>query len=191
VFFPRKIFELFLQHIHLIAMTKCCLFIVPALFACLCLHAQTANTLRFRVGATIAFGLSHIAHNGMGVGGEAGVEKPFSKLFSAELEAGYTYFTGDEMVYPEGNNKAWAIPLLAGARFYAQKWLYAAVRAGAICFTINSENSTHIRPAYGIAAGVNLPEKNNRLNIQLQYTGFRYAGNSRGYATLAAAIIIN
>jgi hypothetical protein len=188
VFFPRKIFELFLQHIHLIAMTKCCLFIVPVLFACLCLHAQTANTLRFRVGATIAFGLSHIAHNGMGVGGEAGVEKPFSKLFSAELEAGYTYFTGDEMVYPEGNNKAWAIPVLAGARFYG---LYAAVRAGAICFTINSENSTHIRPAYGIAAGVNLPEKNNRLNLQLQYTGFRYAGNSRGYATLAAAIIIN
>ena len=172
-------------------MTKCCLFIVPALLACLCLHAQTINPLRFRVGATIAFGLSHLAHNSVGVGGEAGVEKPFSKLFSAELEAGYTYFTGDKMVYPEGGNKAWAIPLLAGARLYAQKWLYAAVRAGAICFTINSENSTHIRPAYGIAAGVNLPQTNNRLNVQLQYTGFRFAGNSRGYATLAAAIIIN
>ena len=171
-------------------MTKCCHLLLPALFACLCVHAQTTNPLRFRVGATIAFGLTDIAQNEVGVGAEAGVEKPFSKLFSAELEAGYTYFTGDEMVYPEGNNKAWAIPLLLGARLYAQKWLYMSARAGAICFTINSESSTHIRPAYGIAAGVHLPEKNNRLNVQLQYTGFSFAGNSRGYATLAVAIII-
>lgn len=172
-------------------MTKCCLLIVPVLFACLCLRAQTEKSLRFRIGATIAFGMSRIAHNDVGIGGEAGVEKPLSKLFSAEIEAGFTNFTGDEMVYDEGGNKAWAIPVLAGARLYAQRWLYTSLRAGAICFTINSETSTHIRPAYGIAAGVNLPDKNNRLNIQLQYTGFSFAGNSRGYTTLAAAIIIN
>jgi hypothetical protein len=172
-------------------MKKCCLLILCALFGCICLHAQSARPVRFRIGATIAFGLSHIAHNDVGIGGEAGVEMPLNKLFSAELEAGFTNFTGDEMVYVEGGNKSWAIPLLAGARLYAQKWLYASLRAGAICFTINSENSTHIRPAYGIAAGINLPEKNNRLNLQLQYTGFRFAANSRGYATLAAAIIIN
>jgi len=172
-------------------MTKCCLLLIPFLCACLCLQAQDNYPLRFRIGATIAFGMTHMAHNDVGVGGEAGVEKPFSKIFSAELEAGYTYFTGDKMVYDEGGNKAWAIPLLAGARLYPQKWLYASARAGAICFTINSENSTHIRPAYGIAAGVNLPQKINRLNVELQYTGFSFAGNSRGYATLAAAIIIN
>lgn len=172
-------------------MQKCCLTLLCVVFACLNLHAQTKYPMRFRVGATIAFGMSRIAHNDVGIGGEAGVEKPFSKTFSAELESGYTYFTGDEMVYDEGGNKAWAIPLLAGLRLYPRQWFYTALRAGAICFTINSENSTLIRPAWGIAGGMNLPQKNNRFNIQLQYTGFRFAGNSRGYATLAAAIIIN
>lgn len=186
-----KSFELISHYFHLYAMQKCCLTLLCAVFAGLSLHAQTENDFRFRVGATIAFGLSHIAHNDVGIGGEAGVEKPFSKIFSAELESGYTYFTGDEMVYDEGGNKAWAVPLLAGLRLYPQPWLYMAARAGGICFTINSESSTHIRPAYGVAAGMNLPQKNNRLNVQLQYTGFRFAGVSRGYATLAAAIIIN
>lgn len=172
-------------------MSKCSLLIVGTLFATLCLHAQTDSSLRFRVGATIAFGLTHIAHNDVGIGGIAGIEKPFSKLFSVEIETGYTYFTGDEMVYDEGGNKSWAIPVLVGVRLYARRSLYGSARVGAICFTINSENSAHIRPAYSIAAGINLPEKNNRLNVQLQYTGFGFAGNSRGYATLAAAIIIN
>jgi hypothetical protein len=172
-------------------MFKCCLLIVPAFCVCLCVHAQTEKEFRFRVGPTIAFGLSHIAHNHAGIGGVVGVEKTFNQLFSAELETSYSYFTGDKMLYVDGGNKAWAIPLLAGIRVYAQRWLYASLRAGAIYFRLNSENSTHIRPSYGLAAGLNLPQKNNRFNIQLGYTGFSYDRNPRGYATLAVAIIIN
>jgi hypothetical protein len=43
---------------------------------------------------------------------------------------------------------------------------------------------------YGLASGINLPQKTNRLNVQMAYTGFRYDGINRGYATLAVAIII-
>jgi hypothetical protein len=153
--------------------------------------AQQSNKTRFRLGATIAFGMNSIADNDVGVGGVAGAEKPFNKLFAGELEASFTYFTGDKVVYPGGDNKAWAIPVMAGIRLYSLSWLYGSVRAGAICFLLNHETSTHIRAAYGIAAGMNIPEKNNRLNLQLGYTGFRFDGKSRGYATLAAAILIN
>jgi hypothetical protein len=173
-------------------MQKCCLSVVLALCACICnAYGQQGSKLRFRIGATIAFGMTNIADNEVGVGGLAAVEKPFNKLFAAELEASYNYFTGDRAVYPGGDNKAWAIPVMAGLRLYSLSWLYGSVRAGAICFLLNHETSTNIRAAYGIAAGMNLPEKNNRLNIQLGYTGFRFGGKSRGYATLAAAIIIN
>jgi hypothetical protein len=185
-------FELFSRYNHPIAMTRCRMLFVMALCLSFCnLYAQHSTKTRFRVGATIAFGMSSIADNDVGVGGMAGAEKPFSKLFAGELEASFTYFTGDRMVYPGGGNKAWAIPVTAGLRLYSLSWLYGSVRAGAICFLLNHETSTHIRAAYGIAAGMNLPEKNNRLTLQLGYTGFRFDGKSRGYATLAAAIIIN
>jgi hypothetical protein len=173
-------------------MQKCCLLLVLALctfFSDVC--GQNRTNAHFRVGATIAFGMSNIADNNVGIGGIAGAEKPFNRLFSGELEASFTYFTGDDAVYPGGDNKAWAIPVLAGLRLYTMSWLYGSVRAGAICFLLNHETSTNIRAAYGLAAGMNLPEKNNRLNVQLGYTGFRFGGKSRGYATLAAAIIIN
>jgi hypothetical protein len=173
-------------------MTRRYLFAIMAL--CLSfgtVNAQHSGKARFRVGATISFAMSNIADNEVGVGGLAGAEKPFSRLFSGELEASYSYFTGDKAVYPNGDNKAWAIPILAGARLYATDWLYGSARAGAICFLFNHETSTHIRPAYGLAAGMNFPRRNNLLNLQLGYTGFRFGGKSRGYATLAAAIIIN
>jgi hypothetical protein len=51
-------------------------------------------------------------------------------------------------------------------------------------------SSARVRFGYGVASGINLPKKTNRLNVQVAYTGFRYDGISRGYATLAAAIII-
>jgi hypothetical protein len=173
-------------------MQKCCLLVVLALCAGFCHeYGQQSTKSRFRVGATISFGMSNIADNNVGVGGVAGAEKAFNKMFAGELEASFTYFTGDEIVYPGGDNKAWALPVLAGLRLYSLSWLYGSVRAGAICFLLNHETSTHIRAAYGLAAGMNLPEKNNRLNVQLGYTGFRFGGKSRGYATLAAAIIIN
>lgn len=173
-------------------MTRRYLFAVMALCLSYCnIYAQHSDKARFRVGATISFGMSNMAHNDVGVGGIAGAEKPFSRLFSGELEASYSYFTGDKTVYPEGGNKAWAVPILAGIRMYTLDWLYGSLRAGAICFLLNHESSVHIRPAYGLAAGMNFPRKNNRLNLQLGYNGFRYSGKSRGYATLAAAIIIN
>ena len=159
--------------------------------ACLHVHGQTKKEVHFRAGATIAFGLSRIANNEVGIGGVVGVEKPFNELFAGELELSYTYFTGDKVLYLDGKNKAWSLPLLAGIKWYPRRWLYGAVRAGAIGFLFNSETSTSIRPAYGLAAGMNLPEKHNRVNLQLGYTGFPYGGDNRGYATLAAAIIIN
>lgn len=185
-------FELFSQYNHPIAMSKCCLLISLALCVCFCnAQGQTSKKTRFRLGANIAFVLSHIANNDVGVGGTAGAEKAIGNNFSAELEASYTYFTGDKLLYLNGDNKAWSLPVLAGVKLYAKHWLYGSLRAGAIAFKLNSESSTHIRPAYGLAAGINLPKKNNRLNMQLGYTAFHFGGRSRGYATLAAGIIIN
>lgn len=173
-------------------MQKCCLLVVLALCACFChSYGQKSTKLRFRVGASIAFGLAKISHNEVGIGGLAAVEKSFNNLWAGELEASYTYFTGDKVLYLEGENKAWAIPLLAGIKFYPRRWLYGSLRAGAVCFQLNHMTSNHISAAYGIAAGMNLPDKNNRLNIQLAYTGFGFKGDNPGYATLAAAIIIN
>lgn len=173
-------------------MQKRSFLVVLVLCGCLSnICGQHSTKTRFRVGATISFAMTSIADNDVGIGGIAGAEKRFNKLFAGELEASFTYFTGDKIVYPEGDNKAWAIPVLAGLRLYSTSWLYGSVRAGAICFLLNYETSTHISAAYGIAAGMNFPEKNNRLNLQLGYTGFRFGGKSRGYATLAAAILIN
>jgi hypothetical protein len=173
-------------------MQKCCLLVVLALCANFCrVSGQNSTKTRFRLGASIAFGLTKISHNEVGLGGVAAVERNFSKLFAWELEGSYNYFTGDKTLYLEGENKAWAIPLLAGIKLYPRRWLYGSLRAGAILFQLNHQATSHIRAAYGFAAGMNLPDKNNRLNIQLGYTGFAYRGDSPGYVTLAAAIIIN
>jgi hypothetical protein len=162
-----------------------------AMAACMNVHGQTESKFRYRIGASVSFGITRIAGNNVGVGGLAAVEKAFAKSLAGELEVSYTYFTGDKDLYMNGKNKAWALPVLAGVKWYAERWLYGAVRTGIVSFLLNTENATHTSLAYGLAAGMSFSQKINRLNIQLGYTGFHFGGSSRGYATLAAAIIIN
>jgi hypothetical protein len=152
--------------------------------------AQNNPNTVFRLGATVSFGLSHLNSNTVGVGGIAGAERLFSKRFAAEAEASYNYFTGDKAFYVDSKNKSYAIPLLAGVKAYALSNVYASLRTGAVYFVLNNMASPKIRLAYGVAGGINLPQKTNRLNVQMAYTSFQYDGISRGYATLAAAIII-
>ena len=152
--------------------------------------AQYKSIPVFRLGGTIAFGLSHMASNNIGIGGMAGAEKLFSKSFAAELEISYTYFTGDKVFYMEGKNKAFAAPLLAGIKAYPFRNVYASLRTGAVYFLLNPMHSARISLGYGAAGGINLPRSNNRLNLQMSYTGFQFEGINRGYTTLAAAIII-
>ncbi|WP_315819610.1 hypothetical protein [Paraflavitalea speifideaquila] len=56
---------------------------------------------------------------------------------------------------------------------------------------MNDMRAAAFRPGYGIAGGLNLPKNFNRINIQFGWTGFGYQRTQRGYATLAASIIIN
>lgn len=144
----------------------------------------------FRLGATVSFGLSNITSNNVGIGGLVGAEKMISKYFAAETEASYNYFTGDKVIYVDSKNKSYAIPLLAGIKAYPLSNVYASLRTGAVYFLLNHMSSARVRLGYGLAGGINLPQKTNRLNVQVAYTGFQYDGISRGYATLAAAIII-
>jgi hypothetical protein len=153
-------------------------------------RAQYNPNSVFRLGATVSFGLSNMAGNNVGIGGIAGAEKLFSQHFAAELEAAYNYFTGDKAVYMDAHNNAYAIPLLAGIKAYPTSNIYASLRTGAVYLLLNHMNTPAVRLGYGGAAGINLPKKTNRLNIQMAYTAFRHDGISRGYATLAAAIII-
>ena len=152
---------------------------------------QKKPLLTTRLGASVSFALNNIAANNVGIGGMAGVEKPVSKSFSAEAEMSYTYFTGDGALYAEGKNKAYTLPVMAGIKFYPLQNIYASLRTGAVYFLLNNMSSARIRMTWGIAGGINLPKKINRVNIQMGYTGFHYEGVQRGYATLAAAIIIN
>ena len=144
----------------------------------------------FRLGATVSFGLSNITSNHVGMGGLVGAEKMITKYFAAEFEASYNYFTGDKVIYADSKNKSYAIPLLAGIKAYPLPNVYASLRTGAVYFLLNNMSSARAALGYGVAGGINLPKKINRLNVQVAYTGFRYDGISRGYATLAAAIII-
>jgi len=145
----------------------------------------------FRLGATVSFGLSNITSNHVGIGGLVGAEKMISTYFAAETEASYNYFTGDKAIYTDAKNKCYTIPLMAGIKAYPISNVYASLRTGAVYFLLNNMSSARVRLGYGLASGINLPQKTNRLNIQVAYTGFQYDGISRGYATLAAAIIIN
>ena len=166
-----------------LTLITCILFVTTA-------TAQYKSNPVYRLGATVSFGLSHFTDNNVGVGGLAGAEKMLSKYFAAEAEASYNYFTGDKAIYMDAKNKSYAIPVLAGIKAYPLSNVYASLRTGAVYFLLNNMSSPTIRLGYGLAGGINLPEKTNRLNIQMAYTGFRYDGISRGYATLAAAIII-
>jgi hypothetical protein len=143
-----------------------------------------------RLGATVSFGLSNLTSNNVGLGGIIGAEKLISKHFAAEAEASYNYFTGDKSIYVDSKNKSYTIPLLAGIKMYPLSNVYASLRTGAVYFLLNNMSSARVQLGYGAAGGINLPQKTNRLNVQVAYTGFRYDGISRGYATLAVAIII-
>jgi hypothetical protein len=144
----------------------------------------------FRLGATVSFGLSNISSNNVGIGGLVGAEKMITKYFAAETEASYNYFTGDNVIYTDAKNKSYAIPLLAGIKVYPLSNVYASLRTGAVYFLLNNMSSARVRLGYGLAGGINLPQKTNRLNVQVAYTGFQFDGIRRGYTTLAAAIII-
>jgi hypothetical protein len=144
----------------------------------------------FRLGATVSFGLSNLTANNVGIGGIVGAEKMISPFFAAETEASYNYFTGDKSIYVDAKNKSYAIPLLAGIKVYPLSNVYASLRTGAVYFLLNNMSSPRVRLGYGAAGGINLPQKTSRLNVQVAYTGFQYDGISRGYATLAVAIII-
>ena len=152
--------------------------------------AQYRPNPLYRLGATVSFGLSNITANNVGVGGVAGAEKMFTKYFGAEAEASYNSFTGDKAIYTDSKNKSYAVPILAGAKFYPISNVYASARCGAVYFLLNNMHSPKTSFAYGAAGGINLPQKTNRLNVQLGYTTFRFDGINRGYATLAVAIII-
>ena len=153
-------------------------------------NAQIKPGPILRLGATVSFGLSNLADNQVGIGGIVGGEKMISKYFAAETEASYNYFTGDKAIYSDAKNKSYAIPVLAGIKYYPLSNVYASLRTGGIYYLLNDMSKARAAIAYGAAGGINLPQKTNRLNAQLSYTGFKYNGISRGYATLAVAIII-
>jgi hypothetical protein len=152
--------------------------------------AQIKPAPIFRLGATVSFGLSNLTSNHVGIGGLVGAEKMITNYFGAEIEASYNYFTGDKAIYVDAKNKSYTIPLLAGIKVYPLSNVYASLRTGAVYFLLNNMSSARATLGYGAAGGINLPQKTNRLNVQVAYTGFRYDGINRGYATLAVAIII-
>jgi hypothetical protein len=172
-------------------MKKCCVGCLVFLLLSLLCGAQNKSSYSYRFGALVAFGLSGIANNEVGIGGLAGVEKRFSKNFAAEVEGSYTYFIGDKLWYEGGKNRAFALPMLAGIKGYLSPQVYGSVRAGAAWFALNSMNKPAMRPAYGVAAGLNVPKSSSRINIQLGWTSFRYGNTQRGYGTLSTSININ
>jgi hypothetical protein len=153
--------------------------------------AQYHKPWKFRAGAAFYFAPHSIGNNENGIGGLAGVERSVHRIFSPEAEISYSYFFGDKVSYINGNNRAFTIPVLLGAKTFLLPQLYLSPRAGAIYFQLNGMPRSRVSFAYGLASGVNFPKKTNRLNVQLGYTGFGNKGVHCGYATLAFAIIIN
>ena len=153
--------------------------------------AQKKSTPSLRLGATVSFNLWHLASNNVGLGGIAGAEKRIGNFFAAEAEASYNYFIGDKSLYAGSKNKAFTIPVMAGIKAYPFPNMYFSLRSGAAFFQLNGMNSAEVRWIYGAAAGINLPQKSNRINVQLGYSEFPDNGIRRGYTTLATAIIIN
>ncbi len=172
-------------------MKKCCVGFLILLFMCMRAGAQNKPNYSFRFGAQVAFGLSKITNNTVGIGGLAGAESRFSRTFAAEAEASYVYFTGDKVNYEAARNRAFALPLLIGIKAYLSPQAYVSMRGGLTWFMMNDMPSSAFRPGYGIAAGINLPKNFNRVNVQAGWTGFGYNKTQRGYASLAASIIIN
>jgi hypothetical protein len=120
-----------------------------------------------------------------------GAEKNIHKNLSIGAETGFNYFIGDKFYTPTGKNKAYTLPLLAEMKVYFLSQFYVSPRLGALYFILNDQAGGHVQLAYGVAGGFNVPKKINRINIQVNYTGFRHDHVQRGYATLAVAIIMN
>jgi hypothetical protein len=154
-------------------------------------QTQPVNKWIYRVAPSISFATSHIANNDAGLGILGGVERSIYKNLSVGAETGFNYFIGDNSYSTDGKNKAYTIPVLAEMKLYFLSQFYVSPRVGAIYYLLNDEANGHVGLAYGLAGGFNVPKKNNRINIQTCYTSFRHGGVQRGYATLAAAIIIN
>ena len=152
---------------------------------------QPTSKWIYDIGPSIAFATHSIANNDAGIGILGGVEKNIYKNISAGVETGFTYFFGDKSYSVDGKNRAYTIPLLAEIKVYFLSQFYVSPRTGAIYFLLNDQSKSHVQLAYGFNGGCNLPKKSNRISIQAGYTGFRHDDVQRGYATLAAAIIIN
>ena len=152
---------------------------------------QPVSKWIYDVGPSISFATQSIANNEAGIGILGGVERNVYKNISVGAETGFTYFIGDKSYSVEGKNKAYSIPLMAEIKVYFLSQFYMSPRAGAMYFLLNNQSKSHVSLAYGFTGGFNLPKKNNRINVQAGYTGFSHEAIHRGYATLAAAIIIN
>src|ERR1700754_2305184 len=109
-------------------MKKCLLIFIVVSVLSTTATAQKRTVYTFRLGATVSFGLSKIAHNDVGIGGLIGAEKLLDKQFAIELETNYTYFTGDKVMYNDGRNKAFSIPVLAGVKIYPYPNGYFSLR---------------------------------------------------------------
>ena len=154
-------------------------------------QVQPVSKWIYHIGPSISFATRFIANNEAGLGILAGIEKNVYRNISIGAQTGFNYFIGDKSYSIDGKNKAYTVPLFAEVKVYFLSQFYACPRVGAIYFLLNNEAKSHVRLAYGLAGGFNLPKKNNRINIQAAYTAFQHATVHRGYATLAAAIIIN
>jgi hypothetical protein len=152
---------------------------------------QSASKWAFHIGPSISFATKAIANNDAGIGILGGIEKNIFRNLSIGAETGFSYFIGDKTYSTDGKNKAFTIPLVAQLKVYFLSQFYISPRVGVIYFLLNDQSKGHIQLGYGFNGGFNLPKKNNRVNIQAGYTTFRYDHVQRGYATLAAAIIIN
>jgi hypothetical protein len=171
---------LFLAVLLTTAITPCCTYS----------QIQPVSKWIYDIGPSISFATQSIANNNAGIGILGGIEKNFYRNLSVGAEIGFTYFIGDNSYTVDGKNKAYSIPLLAELKVYFLSQFYVAPRVGGIYFLLNDQPDSHVRLAYGFAGGFNLPKKSNRINIQAGYTSFHHDDVQRGYATLAAAIII-
>lgn len=152
---------------------------------------QPVSKWIYDIGPSISFATKSIEDNEAGIGILGGVEKNIYKNISVGAETGFNYFFGGKTSYTGGKNKAYTIPLLAEIKVYFLSQFFVSPKVGAIYFLLNNEAKSRVRLAYGFMGGFNLPKKSNRINIQAGYTSFRHDAVQRGYATLAAAIIIN
>ena len=109
--------------------------------------SQTKSPYSFRAGATLSFGMSNIANNNVGLGGLVGAERRINKLFTIEAEGTYSYIIGDDVVYPEGKNKSFAIPILAGLKL--SHFPIYMVQPGwelSISYSTNSQSLSSVLP---------------------------------------------